>query len=125
MIQLFQEGGILFMSIITLELVTLTGVFMFFFLKRDQYHLSKGIFMIRQLGLLAFISGVLGQAIGLYGALKGIEMMGGQISPEMLAGGLKVSMICNIYGIIVFCLGIILSLLLKAMTKYHKDTGKH
>ncbi|HAD97290.1 MAG TPA: hypothetical protein DCG19_07775 [Cryomorphaceae bacterium] len=124
MVELFYEGGTLFMSTLTLELMLLVAVFVYFISRKDV-PAAKGVFIVRQLGLLAFISGVLGQAIGLYGALQGIEMMGNGISPEILAGGLKVSMICNIYGIIIFGIAIILSLIIKVMDKGHGSQSMH
>ena len=112
------------MSTLTLELMLLVAVFVYF-ISRKGVPAAKGVFIVRLLGLLAFISGVLGQAIGLYGALQGIEMMGYGISPEILAGGLKVSMICNIYGIIIFGIAIILSLIIKVMDKGHGSQSMH
>lgn len=58
---------------------------------------------IRFFGLLALVTGVLGQLIGLYGAFGAIEQAG-EVSQALLAGGLKVSSITTIYGLIIFVL---------------------
>ena len=58
---------------------------------------------IKSLGLLALVFGLLGQLIGLYSAFQAIETMG-EVTPAMLAGGLKVSSIPSLYGMIIFVL---------------------
>lgn len=56
---------------------------------------------IKSWGLFALVFGILGQLIGLYQAFIAIEQAGA-ISPALLAGGLKVSMITTLYGILIF-----------------------
>ena len=100
MIDLFYEGGPLFMSILTIILIgLLVSTWKF-----PQY--------VNEIGILALSLGILGQIIGLYSAFKGIEQMG-QVSQEMMAGGLKVSSITTIYGLIIY----IISLLIRLITK--------
>lgn len=96
MIQLFQEGGVLFMSIISILLLFL--LFQFFRAK------SKLVYI----GSLACCTGVLGTSIGLYSALHAIPELGG-VSQEMLANGLRVASITGIYGLLVFIISIVLS----------------
>lgn len=56
-----------------------------------------------EMGLLALATGILGQIIGLYQMFEGIEMMNG-VSPAMIAGGLKVSSITTLYGLLIYIL---------------------
>lgn len=56
--------------------------------------------LVLQLGVLGFFLGILSQAVGLIQAFQAIEQVG-QVSPAMLAGGLKVSMIAPVYGLII------------------------
>ena len=56
--------------------------------------------LILQLGILTFFLGILSQALGLMSAFQAIEAMGG-VSPAMLVGGLRVSMIAPIYGLMI------------------------
>ncbi len=56
---------------------------------------------VLQIGIFSFFFGILSQAIGLIEALQAIEMMG-DVSPAMLAGGLKVSMIAPVFGLLIF-----------------------
>jgi len=57
------------------------------------------------MGLLALATGILGQVIGLYKMFEGIEMMNG-VSPAMIAGGLKVSSITTLYGLLIYILSL-------------------
>ena len=57
--------------------------------------------MVVHLGLFGFVLGLLGQAIGLYEAMTAIEAMG-SVSPALLAGGLRVSLIVPMYGLGIF-----------------------
>ncbi len=107
MIELFQMGGMLFMSLLTIEF----GLVLFFAVKafiNNDSSTSK----IKSAGLLAAITGILGQLIGLFSAFEAIQQMG-SVTPAILAGGLKVSMITTMYGIVIYLIAIILSLILR------------
>ena len=62
---------------------------------------------IKTIGTFAAVFGVFGQLIGLFQAFSIIEEMG-DVSQSLLAGGLKVSLISTIYGILIFLISIIL-----------------
>lgn len=107
MIELFQMGGMLFMSILTIEL----GVVVFFVVKgiiNNESNTGK----IKSAGLLAAITGILGQLIGLFDAFQAIQHVG-TVSPGVLAAGLKVSMITTMYGIFIYFIAVLASLVLK------------
>ena len=74
------------------------GMLLAFFLKKNA---------VKQLGLLALAIGALGQMIGLFGAFEAIESAGG-VSQAMLAGGLKVSSITTIYGLLIYVISLLL-----------------
>ena len=61
---------------------------------------------VLQLGVLSFFIGVFSQAIGLMGAFQVIEQVGA-VSPNMLASGLKVSMIASVYGLLILIISFI------------------
>ena len=56
---------------------------------------------LKSIALLALIVGVLGQMIGLYDAFDAIAQAG-EVSQALLAGGLRVSSITTIYGLLSF-----------------------
>ena len=107
MIELFQMGGMLFMSILTIELAAVI-----FFAAKCFLEKNRSVGLIKSAGLLAFITGILGQLIGLFSAFEAIQQMG-SASPAMLAGGLKMSMITTIYGGIIYIVAILLAIILK------------
>ena len=53
------------------------------------------------IGSFVFLFGVLGQVIGLFGAFEIIQNVG-EMSPSLIAGGLKISSIAPIYGLVLF-----------------------
>lgn len=101
MIHLFNAGGPFYMSVLTILLLTVV------------LSVIKFPKWTKEIGLLALAVGILGQVVGLYGIFEGIESMGGNVPQAMIVGGLKVSMITMIYGVLIF----IVSLLGRMMNK--------
>ena len=109
MIDLFYMGGPLFMGILTLLLLIILSLagYRAIQIVNDKvehvttfrYHLTH----IKSMGMFTLVCGILGQLIGLYQAFSVIERVGA-ISPALLAGGLKVSMISTLYGVLIFLL---------------------
>lgn len=56
---------------------------------------------VKNFGIMALAVGILGQLVGLFTAMHHIEGAGG-VSPAILAGGFKISMITTMYGLIIF-----------------------
>ena len=100
MLDLFYAGGTLFMTLLTILLI---GVIVCFW---------KFPNWVKEIGLLALSIGILGQIIGLYGAFKAIELSG-EVSQQIMVGGLKVSSITTIYGVLIYILSLILRLINK------------
>jgi hypothetical protein len=125
MTSLFYEGGI-FMGILTILLLIIIAmaVYQFVQISKNNYeratifrhHLSR----IKSLGLFALVVGIFGQLLGLYQVFSFIGQAG-SISPAILAGGLKVSTIPTLYGMIIFLLSwlIWMGLDFKASNKSH------
>lgn len=100
MFTLFQQGGLLFMSLISfMAFIALILIFRAFLQPEKQT--NKSLYPIRYLGMLALIFGILGQTIGLYGALQAIVSMG-EVPQELLAGGIRTSSITPLYGLCTF-----------------------
>lgn len=97
------EGGPAFMFSIAFMWIVVIFLTIRLFLnyfsdKRNVEKLAKYNSMILYIGSFAFIFGIFGQIIGLYGALDAIERAG-DIAPFLIAGGLKVSLLTVIYGL--------------------------
>ena len=103
----FHQGGPSFMSI-----VYLLWIVVIIMTVRIIYDLVKGKKTIPKLkkenevilftGSFAFLVGVLGQVIGLYGAMAAMETAKEAISPNLLAGGIRVSSLPPLYGLTLF-----------------------
>lgn len=97
------------MSILTIEFVTVI-----FFTVKSFTDKSTNVSIIKSIGLLALITGILGQLIGLFSAFEAIQQMG-SVSPAMLAGGLKVSMITTMYGLVIYMITLVITMLIKSL----------
>ena len=110
------EGGIIFMTVIMLtglaaiiwSLLTLIKFLKVGFVTKR--HLDAILF----LGSLSFFLGLLGQGIGLSGALEAIQAFP-NLSPAAVAGGLRVSLIAPLTGAILFSLSGIFWFILRYM----------
>jgi len=98
MIDLFLQGGVLTMSILTFLLISVVIAF------------SKKQELVKSLGILAFIIGLLSALLGLYSAFNVIEQVG-NVAPAILAGGIKIAFINLIYGLIIYMISIVLDII--------------
>lgn len=110
MIDLFYQGGPLFMGILTIIFVLLIIVSVMIWLGKVSDFIDLDL--VRQMGLFALVMGIFAQLIGLYQAFSAIQEMG-SVSPAMLAGGIQVSMITTLYGILIFMISIGIHIVLK------------
>jgi len=113
----FVMGGSLFMSILSILLVIVVAVSVYFAVTiangkaSEKANFKQQLRYVKSLGLFTMITGILGQLIGLFSAFTAIEAAG-DVSPAMLAGGLKVSMITSLTGIVIYLISIIIWFLL-------------
>lgn len=113
MFNLFYEGGPLFMGILTIILIVLfaTAVYSFIRTKKGSSG-AKSISLVKEIGIFGLVVGILGQLIGLVQAFDAIERAV-DVSPALLAHGLKISMITTLYGMIIFLIAWLLYIGLK------------
>ena len=100
MIDLFLNGGLVTMSFLTLLFILVVIA------SNKRKHL------VRSLGLLAFIVGLLSSFLGIYSAIAVIEQVG-NASPTIVAGGVKIALTTFIYGIFIFVVSIVLDIVNK------------
>lgn len=115
MIDLFYMGGPLFMGILTIILFTAVAVAVYIFVrggKESKKRISPTV--VKEIGIFGLVFGIFGQFMGLYQAFTAIEQMG-SVSPALLAGGLKVSAITTLYGMVIFVITWLLYFGLKAV----------
>jgi hypothetical protein len=108
-----NEGGPLFMYTTLFILILILALLIRGFLKPSSR--DKTITLVSSISLFVLVWGFLGQMIGLISAFDAIEAAG-DISPSMLAGGLKIAILSPLFGMFVFLIarvGIIILNILK------------
>ena len=114
----FMEGGALFMSLI---LACLLGCLFFCYrsfsnVKSNPDIASNMLPHIRDCGALALAIGVMGTLLGLISALDVIEEVG-PVAPQIMAGGLKVALLCPLFGLFAFGISRLATLLIGITSK--------
>lgn len=109
MTDLLVAGGLLFTLPLTVLAAAVIGIAI-----RTAVSIRMGganqAFWTRLLfhvGLFALVLGILSQAIGLYQMMSAIEAVG-NVSPAIVMGGLKVSMIAPLFGLIILLAAMLL-----------------
>lgn len=98
---LFSLGGLLWMSLITILLAAL----LFAAWKAPRW--------VKEIGLAAPVVALLSLLFGLFNAFDALQKTAGVISPGVVFGGLKVSTIPIIYGLLVYLLSLIIRIIRK------------
>ena len=93
-----NEGGPLFMYTTLLILIVIILLLIRGFLKPAAR--DKTITLVSSISLFVLVWGFLGQMLGLIGAFDAIEAAG-DISPSLVAGGIKVALLTTVFGLIV------------------------
>jgi biopolymer transport protein ExbB/TolQ len=110
---LFYMGGPLFMGVLTVVLIAMVAWTIYHIipvlLNKEINRAKKASKLkhIKTIGTFGLATGILGQLIGLSAAFDAMERAG-DISQSLLAGGLKVSTIVTIYGILIFLISLLL-----------------
>lgn len=117
--EFYVSGGTPFMHPILLALLVNLGLIIYvayFNVKKKAIH-EKWLTVIKHIGGFALAWGAFGTLVGLFSAFDAIEAMGGGISMQMLAGGLKVALITTLFGFLVFNFTILAVIILKLTGK--------
>jgi biopolymer transport protein ExbB/TolQ len=98
----FFEGGPSFMFLIyalwlAVIIVSASVLYRIFMDKGVTKKLYRQNSWVLFLGSFGFLLGIFGQMIGLFQAMRAIESAG-DISPALIAGGFKVSLLAPLYG---------------------------
>ena len=121
-------GGSLFMSILTILFAAILAMAIWYGISiatgraRKSSNFRHQLTYLKALGLFTMITGILGQLIGLFDAFSAIERAM-DISPMIMFGGLKISMITTLTGIGFNLVSILLWFLLDLW--HNKSVGAH
>ncbi|KYG85739.1 hypothetical protein AWW67_00425 [Roseivirga seohaensis] len=117
MLELFFLGSKLFMGIQTIIAVIMIVLSVFsakaVLANQVNKNSQRKINLIKEVGLFAFIIGILASALDLTSAFQAIEAAG-DIHPAVLAGGLKLTFIPTIYGLMIYALSLLIYFVLRA-----------
>ncbi len=97
-----MDGGPVFMFPILIMLLIIIVLFVRELMKKRKR--GKTMKLIASISWLAVGWGVLGQILGLISAFDTIEAAG-NVSPGVLAGGLKISFLTTAFGLLTFLIG--------------------
>ena len=97
-----NEGGPFFMYPLFFILILLIILIVKAFLQKGS--VEKTISLISSIALFAIVWGFLGHIIGLISAFDAIESAG-DVSPAILAGGIKVASLAPVLGMFTFLVG--------------------
>lgn len=109
---LFYQGGAGFMGVLTLLLLALVvwNVYHFIvFVKSGKDILPSVLRKFRygrDIGLFAMVTGFMGQMVGMFAAFSILQEVD-DVSPSVLAGGFRVSLIAPLYGILIYLLALL------------------
>lgn len=105
---LYSSGGMFMTPITIIGLIMLAlGIFVIAktFDDTPPARLKALNGLVLQLSVFAFFMGILSQAIGLMQAFQAIQAVG-DVSPALVAGGLYVSFIAPVWGMILLLVGL-------------------
>jgi hypothetical protein len=126
---LFFAGGLAFMSILTLLLIATIVWIIYHFIvayHSNEINIEKELRMIgygKTIGLFSMIVGITGQMNGLYGmfsAIADVTSLGEAIKPELVFEGIRVTMICTLYGILIYLFSLLLCLVASVLIERKK-----
>lgn len=112
----FIEGGIIFMSILTLLFLIILSLSVLSFVKalKSKNHASKGLNgfrkQIKSIALFALIFGILGQVLGLVQIFDYLSDSSIGVAASVLAKGIKTTFNPTLYGIGIYLVSILLSM---------------
>lgn len=114
----FEEGGFTGMILILscLILVVFFSVRAFLYLRGDSGKFNKFLKLTNQIALLALVISIANSLFGLISAFDALEASGGA-EPEIISGGLKVTLLSPLFGFIVLILGRLSTFILTWLSK--------
>lgn len=100
MFKLFVEGGAGWMSVLTLELIALLLA------------AWKAPAWVKEIGLIALMTGILGTVLGMMGAAESIHAAG-DVSQGLLWMGIRIALITTLYGMVIYIASLVIRIVQK------------
>ena len=99
--RLITDGGAQFMVPLLLLLIAIIVLI----IRGVKNNTGKNLQLIKSISLFALVFGFLGFTIGLIGALDAITSVNGDIATGVLAGGIKIGVLSQTFGMFIFLVG--------------------
>jgi len=104
------------MTVLSISLTTIIAatILNIIRLSRGKYDPGRQLLTIKDIkaiGIFAIVWGIFGQSIGLFSAMQALEATP-DVSTAMIYGGIKVSFITTLYGMFIFLLSWLITILL-------------
>ncbi|PEN14276.1 hypothetical protein CRI94_04355 [Longibacter salinarum] len=115
MFELLVQGNLTFTVPLVIAALAVVGAAIMAFVHNGESAQWYGELTF-QIGLFAFVFGLFSQAISLYQMMGAIERVGA-VSPALVAGGLKLSMIGPAMGIGIFAIAVLLRLAARSFSR--------
>jgi len=116
----FIDGGPVFTVPIFILLLVVIGLFIWGFLKHENQ--EKAVSLLNHIGWFAVAWGFMGRTFGLIMAFDMVEATG-ELTPHLLAEGLKMALVDPLFGIFVFVVARTGIIVLIAMRKKNSKTS--
>ena len=114
----FIDGGPVFTVVILACLLIVLALFIVAFLKKDN--LEKAISLMKHVAWFAVAWGFMGRTFGLIHAFDAVAAHG-ELTPSLLADGLKMALVDPLFGIFVFIVARLGMIILVAFNKKTKE----
>ncbi len=126
-IRFFYEGGPSFMSPVYLMWIIVFILAIRFVilyrLNKNPQKLKRTNDSILFIGSFTFLIGITGQMVGLMAAFDAIQKVGDAgIDPQLLAGGLKVTFIAPLFGMVLLLISAIIWFVFRNLKEYPSQT---
>ena len=109
-----NEGGPFFTYPMMVILIIILALFIIELVRKNNH--EKTISLLTSIGWFVIVWGFLGHSLGLISAFDQIQAAG-EVSPQIMAGGLKIALLCPLISSIVFLIARIEIIVLILMDK--------
>ena len=122
LLERIQEGGPFWMTLIIICFLLLLFLIVSAILKlKSSHHIfKKSISLINQIALLALVIGLFSQLLGLIQIFDTFQSLD-NVSPELFAGGLKLTLLPPVFGGFTFIVGRLASFILSWLRNPEMD----
>lgn len=114
----FIDGGPIFTTVILICLLIVLALFVYAFIKKDNQ--ERAMSLMKHIAWFAVAWGFMGRTFGLISAFDAVSAHG-ELTPSLLADGLKMALVDPLFGIFVFIVARLGIIILVAIEKKNNE----